>query len=106
MKTIATILFAATLSVTAAFAGALPRNDAAKKAAPQLPFRPNPKRPVGTAAVSRDPSVAVATPTLPSDRIRSGRLAGRARGARSKLPVGTYDGASRPGGRLDQVREQ
>jgi hypothetical protein len=78
MKTIATILFAATLSVTAAFAGALPRNDtAAKKAAPQLPFRPNSKRPVGTAAVSGDLSVAVATPTLPF-RPYQKRPAGRA----------------------------
>lgn len=66
MKTLATILLAGALSVTAVFAGAVPRENAeAKKAAPQLPFRPYQKRPVGKAAASPALPVTVATPTLP-----------------------------------------
>ena len=66
MKTLATILIAGALSVTGAFAGAIPRENAeVKKAAPQLPFRPYQKRPVGTAAASAAPAATVATPKLP-----------------------------------------
>lgn len=65
MRTLATILLAGALSTTATFAGAIPRTDSPnKKAAPQLPFRPDPKRPVGT-AVSRTQGVTLSTPLLP-----------------------------------------
>ena len=64
MKTLVTILLAGALSSTAVMAGALPRNKAEdKKPAPQVPFRPYQKRPVGTAA-SRTEAVTVATPGL------------------------------------------
>ena len=77
MRTLATVLLAGALSTTAIFAGAIPRTDAAtKKPAPQLPFRPDPKRPVGTTA-PRIEGATVATPTLPF-RLYQKRPSGRA----------------------------
>jgi hypothetical protein len=66
MKMLATILLGGALSVGAAFGEAIPHDDGvAKKATPQLPFRPYQKRPVGTAGSSRAVSAKVATPRLP-----------------------------------------
>ena len=65
MKTLATMILGGALSIGVAFGEAIPNNDQAKKAAPQLPFRPYQKRPVGTATSSRARSATLATPQLP-----------------------------------------
>lgn len=66
MKTLAAILFAGVFSATAAFPGALSRPaEAASKTTAQLPFRPDAKRPAGTATRSHAQTATIATPTLP-----------------------------------------
>jgi hypothetical protein len=66
MKILATILLGGALSVAAASGETIPQNDgAAKKATPQLPFRPYQKRPLGTATPSPAMGATVATPSLP-----------------------------------------
>jgi len=84
MKTLATILLAGALSATAAFAGALPRNDkVAEKAVPQLPFRLYQKRPVATQQVAGAPARNIGVPQLPS-RLYQKRPTGAA-GAERRL---------------------
>jgi hypothetical protein len=66
MKTLIILALAGALPAISAFAGSIPQDDVgAKKSAPQLPFRPYQKRPVGTATRSAATPATVATPKLP-----------------------------------------